>query len=91
MDGAERGTESSDTVMWLERLHAERENVRAAIGYAVATGDATSALMLCTSTWRYWLWRGLVREGRELITSALATDERCAGACASGRSTPPAP
>ena len=74
MDGAERGTESADTVMWLERLHAERENVRAAIGYAVAAGDATSALMLCTSTWRYWLWRGLVREGRELITSALATD-----------------
>ncbi len=79
MDGAERGTESSDTVMWLERLHAERENVRAAIGYAIASGDATSALMLCVSTWRYWLWRGLVREGRELITSALATASSAPG------------
>ena len=40
IDGAERGTESADTVMWLERLHAERDNVRAAIGYAIAAGDA---------------------------------------------------
>jgi predicted ATPase/DNA-binding SARP family transcriptional activator len=75
LDGAERGTESSDTVMWLERLQAERDNVRAAIGYAIASGDAESALRLCTSTWRYWLWRGMVTEGRELMTAALALGE----------------
>ena len=62
-----RHRERRRSSMWLERLHAERDNVRAAIGFAVAAGDAASALMLCASTWRYWLWRGSLVEGRELI------------------------
>ena len=75
IDGAEKGLESSDTVVWVERLHADRDNLRAAIGFAVAGGDAQSALTLCGNAWRYWLWRGNLTEGRELVTAALAAGD----------------
>ncbi|HEX6022896.1 MAG TPA: BTAD domain-containing putative transcriptional regulator [Solirubrobacter sp.] len=72
IDGAEQGLESADTVLWLERLHADRENLRAAIGYATELGDAASALTICGNAWRYWLWRGNLTEGNELVAAALA-------------------
>jgi predicted ATPase/DNA-binding SARP family transcriptional activator len=75
IDGAERGLESAETVVWLERLHADRDNLRAAIGYAAALGDAASALTICGNAWRYWLWRGNLTEGRELVAAALATPD----------------
>ncbi len=75
IDGAERGLESADTVVWLDRLHADRDNLRAAIGYAAALGDATSALTICGNAWRYWLWRGNLTEGRELVVAALAAGD----------------
>jgi len=49
--------------------------VRASIVFAVADGDAESALTLCGNAWRYWLWRGNLTEGRELVASALAAGD----------------
>ena len=61
-----------DLRLWLDRLDAERENLRAAIGFAAAEGDADTALALCGS-WRYWTTRGNLAEGRALASIALAT------------------
>ena len=57
---------------WLDRMDADRDNVRAAIAFAAADGDAAIALVLCAAAWRYWIWRGSLVEGRELVTAALA-------------------
>jgi predicted ATPase/DNA-binding SARP family transcriptional activator len=72
VDGGESGMESAATGEWLDRLDAERENVRAAVTFAVADGDAKSALSFGADLWRYWIWRGNLTEGRELLAAALS-------------------
>jgi hypothetical protein len=74
---------------WLDRLDADRENVRAAIAFAVADGDAETALALCADVWRYWSWRGNLTEGRETLGAALGLGGG-PPRCASARSTAPA-
>ena len=49
---------------------AEHDNLRAALGTALAT-DPTLALQLTTSTWRFWVNRGLIAEGARWLTLAL--------------------
>jgi tetratricopeptide (TPR) repeat protein len=68
---AAAGQVGRDAGLWLDRLDAERENVRAAIVFAADAGDAETALALCGS-WRYWIARGNLAEGRALTAMALA-------------------
>ena len=60
---AETGITGEDSRSWLERLDHERENLHAAVGYALAAGDADTAQLLCGALWRYWLTRGLLGTG----------------------------
>ena len=71
-EDAESGLESATMGEWLDRMDADRDNVRAAIAFAAADGDAAVALVFCAAAWRYWIWRGSLIEGRELVTAALA-------------------
>lgn len=75
IQGAERGVESPEIGEWLDRMDAERENIRVAIAFAVADGDAETALSLCANIWRYWERRGNINEGRETLASALASGD----------------
>jgi predicted ATPase/DNA-binding SARP family transcriptional activator len=68
----EAALESPDVGEWLDRLDADRENVRAAIAFAVAERDAELALALCAAVWRYWERRGHLTEGRALTAAVLA-------------------
>ena len=63
-----------DVGAWLDRQHDDRENIRAAIAFAVGEGDAATALALFGS-WRYWTTRGNLAEGRALATAALASGD----------------
>ena len=57
----------------LHRCEAERDNVRAAIEWAVADPDrAPLALEIAVGVWRNWLVRGHLTEGRQLLGAALA-------------------
>jgi predicted ATPase/DNA-binding SARP family transcriptional activator len=71
---AEEGLMSPAIGVWLDRLDADLENLRSAIGFAAAEGDAGTALALFGS-WRYWTTRGNLAQGRALATMALATGE----------------
>ena len=51
----------------------EQDNLRAALSSALAD-DPTLALQLATTTWRFWLTRGLIAEGARWLTLAL---DRC--------------
>ena len=56
----------------------EQDNLRAASAAALAT-DPTLALQLATSTWRFWVNRGLISEGARSLTLALnASKDRSA-------------
>ncbi|MDA0180142.1 winged helix-turn-helix domain-containing protein [Solirubrobacter phytolaccae] len=72
---AEAEIQGRDARRWLDRLDVERENVRAAIHFAVADGDAETALTLCANVWRYWERRGNLAEGREVLAAALGAPD----------------
>ena len=56
---------------WLERLDSERDNIRAALGWALEAGEAEVGLRIGSALWRYWLLRSHV-EGRERLEGLLA-------------------
>jgi non-specific serine/threonine protein kinase len=61
-----------DQAAWLGRLAVDVDNLRAAFERAVARHDATTALRLGLSLWRFWIGRGLRREGHDWLERALA-------------------
>jgi tetratricopeptide (TPR) repeat protein len=57
--------------MWLDRLEAEHENLRAALAWSEAQERGTAGLRLAAALWRFWSVRGYLAEGCERLRSAL--------------------
>jgi tetratricopeptide (TPR) repeat protein len=53
---------------WLERVDAERENLRAALGWG---GDAETARRLAAAMAPFWIAHGLYEEGRRALAMVL--------------------
>ena len=58
----------------LTAVDQERPNLIAAFTRAVAAGDSGWALAFVAATWRYWLMRRGLAEGRDIMERALALD-----------------
>ena len=56
---------------WLERLHAERDNLRAALGWCF-DADPERGVRLVGCLWHYWDLRGARDEGLHWVHAALA-------------------
>jgi tetratricopeptide (TPR) repeat protein len=70
---AEPHLKRPEQVQWLERLDAEHDNLRAALGEAAAQGEAAQAgLRLAGALRWFWELRGHMTEGQEHLTRALA-------------------
>lgn len=66
-----------DQKAWLDLLHAEHENLQAALHWAEGTqGSGLQALMLVAHLAQFWYLRGHVRLACLLIVRALDRDER---------------
>ncbi len=61
-----------DTVAWLDRIQAEHDNVRAAIGWALDQGEADLALRIASALRVFWEVRGHLSEGARWLDLALA-------------------
>ena len=61
-----------DKRRWLDWLEADRDNLRAAADWAVEHGDASLALRMVASMWRFAQMRGYLVEGAERTRRALA-------------------
>lgn len=57
---------------WLARLDREHDNLRAAIEWATERGEAALALRLVSAPWRFWQFRGHLREAAQRQAKALA-------------------
>jgi predicted ATPase len=68
---AELGLHGPEQRAWLERLEAEHDNLRAALAWTRdhAPGDF---VQLSGALWRFWQFRGYLREGLQWLRSALA-------------------
>ena len=67
---------------WLEYLGHEYDDLRAALGRAVAAGAAAPALRLAAALWRFWYFRSDFAEGRWWLTRVLALPAAAAPASA---------
>jgi tetratricopeptide (TPR) repeat protein len=61
-----------DEPLWLGRLEAEHDNLRAAMGRALDRGDGMAAFNLALRLWEFWLIRGHWREGSDWLERTLA-------------------
>ena len=79
---AEAGSEKlrgEEQVLWLNRLEAEHDNLRAALAWARARGDHALALQLAGALWLFWYLHGDWIEGRYWLDALLADFERARG------------
>jgi predicted ATPase/class 3 adenylate cyclase len=68
----ERSSRSPELVSWPERsLEAERDNVRAALGWALDAGEAQIGLRIAAAVWSVWPRRDLA-EGRAWLERLIA-------------------
>ena len=72
---AEPNLRGAEQATWLGRLEGEHENVRAALEWALASGEQELALRLCSALWLFWLRRGYPREGTTFFERALGESE----------------
>jgi len=64
------GLKSLDEVVWLDRLDAEADNLRAALAWGVERNSELTARLAVAST-GYWIRRGHLSEGRGWLTPLL--------------------
>ena len=70
-----------DQEVWLDRLGAEHENVRAVLRWALEGGDALAALRLAGALRLFWHWGGHHSEARRWLAELLRAS-RASGAAA---------
>jgi predicted ATPase/DNA-binding CsgD family transcriptional regulator len=69
---AEAETQEAQQERVFDRLEAEHENLRAALGWSLEQQEAETAAQIGAAIWRFWLLRGHMSEGRSYLERALA-------------------
>ena len=70
---AEPNLRAFDMVMWLDRLEAEHDNIRAALEWALES-DVEAELQLAGALWWFWHIRDHKSEGTEWLERALSIE-----------------
>ena len=63
---------TADSRLYLDRYEMDRDNIRAAVSWALETQATETALRLLAACWRYWQIRGYLVEARGLAEQILA-------------------
>ncbi|MFN8633241.1 MAG: tetratricopeptide repeat protein [Chloroflexota bacterium] len=69
--------------LWLARLDAEYDNLRAALAWSVELGEIEPGLRLAASLLRFWLTRGRFREGHRWLAELLQRPDELPGVTSS--------
>ena len=76
-EAAEQGTLGNEQALWMRRLDAEHNNLRAALEWSLSReGRAEKGLRLAGALMRYWDNRGYFSEGRQWCTRLLTKIEQ---------------
>jgi tetratricopeptide (TPR) repeat protein len=73
---AESGLAGGEQIWWLDRLDSNLANIRAALTWALATGQSAAALETVGSIWRYLSIRSDRQEGRRWLNDALQSGDQ---------------
>lgn len=69
---ADRSTGTGERPRWHDQLEVEHDNLRAALSWCAATGDAERGLRLGTALFWFWNLQGHAGEGRARLDDAVA-------------------
>jgi predicted ATPase/class 3 adenylate cyclase len=69
---AEPHLQTDEQETWIERLQADRDNLRAALGWLLDRGEVERALRLAAALEYYWRVDGRFSEGRRWLDTGLA-------------------
>jgi predicted ATPase/class 3 adenylate cyclase len=72
VEEAEPQLTGADQVDWLNRLGAEHDNFRSAMGWLEQGGEVETRLRIASALWRFWWMRGHLTEGRGWLERGLA-------------------
>jgi tetratricopeptide (TPR) repeat protein len=61
-----------DQVMWLNRLEAEHNNLRTALGWSIENGEAEVGGRLGAALWHFWYMRNYHMEGKDWLERLVA-------------------
>jgi predicted ATPase len=71
-----------EQIAWLDRFEAEKDNLRAALGWTTEHGSVDEGLRLAVAMAPYWEARGYLDEGRHWLEIVLAASRTGGASCA---------
>jgi predicted ATPase/class 3 adenylate cyclase len=86
VERAEPLLHGAEQLVWLHRLEADYDNLRAVLAWSqVAVDGAAVGVRIVASLWSFWQFGGYLSEGREQLTRMLAHPEAAAPTVARAR------
>lgn len=59
-------------IEWIQRFDLEHDNIRTALAWSLEMGEAEPAARIGAAIWHFWLYRGYLAEGCDVLERILA-------------------
>jgi tetratricopeptide (TPR) repeat protein len=79
VEDGERHYCAAEQDAWIRQLERDHDNVRAALGWSIESGDAVTATRLGAAIWPFWSFQGYLAEAGDWLARILALEGRESG------------